>query len=57
MYFYEDKLKTQTVVNRLITNRHVRDVIWNYKNIKYITGKLTTSNKLLHYAFDKVTSL
>ena len=48
MYFYEDKLKTQTVVNRLITNRHVRDVIWNYKNIKNITGKLTTSNKLWH---------
>ena len=57
MYFHEDTLKAQTVVNRFINNRHVRDAIWNYKNIKYITGKLTTSNKLLQYAFDKVTSL
>ena len=57
LYFYEDKLKTQIMGNWLITNRLGRDVIWNHKNIKYITGKLTTSNKLLHYAFDKVTSL
>ena len=48
MYFYEDTLKAQTVVNRLINNRHVRDAIWNYKNIINITGKLTISNKIWH---------
>ena len=56
MYFHEDTLKAQTVVNRFNNNRHVRDVIWNYKNIINITGKLTTSNKIGHYAFDRFTS-
>ena len=56
MYFHEDTLKAQTVVNRFINNRLVRDAIWNYKNIINITGKLTTSNKIGHYAFDRFTS-